>query len=236
MEARHTRNVGIKTMNFQQLPAIVKRQMSTAALPPNYERAKDALAECARLDECKEWINRMAAMASYARQAKDMAMEELSLRIRRRAERRLGELLAEIPSSRSKGEQINPRKIAANNIGVSAPLASQLVRVSTVPKPTFDQKVDQSPVPTLRQLDPGWTASLASKKSGVDREALSAYAEIQSALAPMARLVLEKQASAALMAKQIRWAGLPEEYLEGLKHTAAIVSEWLDEFERRLRK
>ena len=222
-------------MNLQQLPAIVKRQIATADLPPSYEKAKAAIVECARLDECKEWINRTAAMASYARQAKDTAMEDMALRIRRRAERRLGELLAELPTTRASGGLVNERKLAAERIGVSSSLASQLVRVSTVPKPTFEHKVEQSPVPTLRQLDPGWIAALGSKVRG-GQEGISVYAELQNALAPLNRLIFEKELSASDMAKQIRELGLPDEYLQGLKQSALAIGDWLDEFERRLRK
>lgn len=222
-------------MNIARLPAIVKREISSAELPPTYEKAKAALAECARLDECKEWINRMAAMASYAKQAKDTSMEELALRIRRRAERRLGELLAELPTSKPGSGRTGERTRAAQSIGMHQTSAAQLVRISTVPKQTFEEKIEQSPVPSLRQLDPGWSASLAPRIRG-GHEALSVYSELQAALSPLNRLILEKRTSAKVLAKQIRDSELPSEYMDGLKHSALIVSEWLDELERHLRR
>ena len=220
-------------MNLQQLPAVVKRQVATATLPPSYEKAKTALAECARIDECKEWINRMAAMASYAKQAKDTALEDLAIRIRRRAERRLGELLAEIPVPKRGSGTPNERRRASESIGLTQPLASQLVRVAGVPKPIFDAKVEQSPPPSLKELDPGWSISLASRVKG-GAEAISVYSEIQSALMPLTRLVYEKRVDAAVFAGQIRALELPREYLQGLKSSALMVSEWLDKFEEHL--
>ena len=42
-----------------------------ARLPAAYEAVKVALANCVRIDECKEWANRAEALASYAKQADD---------------------------------------------------------------------------------------------------------------------------------------------------------------------
>ena len=36
----------------------------TAPLPKAYESAKTALAECTRIDECREWANKAQALAS----------------------------------------------------------------------------------------------------------------------------------------------------------------------------
>lgn len=40
-------------------------------MPAVYARAKTSLRECAQIDECGDWANKAAALASYARQAKD---------------------------------------------------------------------------------------------------------------------------------------------------------------------
>ena len=57
-----------------------------------YERAILAINELYKTDEVKEWINRAAAYAEYARQAKDDTMERQAKEIRIRAQRRMGEL------------------------------------------------------------------------------------------------------------------------------------------------
>jgi hypothetical protein len=49
--------------------------VETAQLPESYEAAKRAIAKCARLDECSEWADKAAAIASYARQADDVELQ-----------------------------------------------------------------------------------------------------------------------------------------------------------------
>jgi hypothetical protein len=64
-----------------------------AQLPGAYERAREALALCDRIDECHAWADKAAALASYAKQAKDPEMLNMLRRIQARATRRAGELL-----------------------------------------------------------------------------------------------------------------------------------------------
>ena len=71
-----------------------------AALPERYEAAKTALANCTKIDECKDWADKVAALASYAHQSKARELENNCRRIRVRATRHLGELLREIEPSK----------------------------------------------------------------------------------------------------------------------------------------
>jgi hypothetical protein len=71
-----------------------------AALPERYEAAKTALANCTKIDECKDWADKAAALASYAHQSKARELENNCRRIRARATRHLGELLREIEPSK----------------------------------------------------------------------------------------------------------------------------------------
>lgn len=73
-------------------------KIQDAPLPVSYELATKALAECTRLDECKDWANKAEALASYARQSKDDRLRKMAIRIQARAIRRCGELLREIES------------------------------------------------------------------------------------------------------------------------------------------
>lgn len=85
--------------------------VGTARLPAVYESAKLALAECSRIDECKDWANKAEALASYARQADDDTLRKTADRIQARAIRRCGELLKEIKPSnggRPKKEKDDP--------------------------------------------------------------------------------------------------------------------------------
>lgn len=73
---------------------------SRAALPAAYEAARTALAECSRIDECKTWADKAAALASYAKQADDKSLENHATRIRARAISRCGELLQQIEAAK----------------------------------------------------------------------------------------------------------------------------------------
>ena len=61
------------------LPAGIN--LATARLPQTYEAARTALANCARIDECKQWADRAAAIAAYVRTADDMALQDMATRI-----------------------------------------------------------------------------------------------------------------------------------------------------------
>ena len=63
--------------------------VANARLPATYEAAKTALANCARIDECQGWADKMAALASYARQVKDDELRKMADRIKARAIRRI---------------------------------------------------------------------------------------------------------------------------------------------------
>jgi hypothetical protein len=73
--------------------AIGKIAVAKASLPTNYQEAKTALAECVRVDECKSWADKAAALASYAKQADDERLLSYAKRIKVRAIDRMGELI-----------------------------------------------------------------------------------------------------------------------------------------------
>ena len=74
-------------------------------LPPTYIAARIALAKCDRVDECQEWASKATALSSYAKQAKDDALQVLADRIRARAVRRCGELLQQSDSKSRKDKE-----------------------------------------------------------------------------------------------------------------------------------
>ena len=93
-----------------------------ARLPVAYDLARVALAQCQRVDECKDWSDKASAIASYARQADDKTLLNHALRIQARAQRRVGELLEEykLPPTESgalKGSGDAPTTSHANGEG-----------------------------------------------------------------------------------------------------------------------
>jgi hypothetical protein len=120
-----------------------------ARLPAAYEAAREALEACTRLDECQDWADKSAALASYAKQSEDPTLEDHATRIRARAIRRCGELLREIqpqPGKRTDqpGAADGPRSRveAATDAGLSERQTKTALRVAAVPAETFDALVD----------------------------------------------------------------------------------------------
>ena len=134
---------------------------SAARLPQTYEAAKAALAECSANDECKEWADKAAALASYAKQADDDQLEKMAMRIRARAIRRAGDLLKQIepskggrpPEQTRVGDRPSlSRADAAREAGMSPHQQKTAIRVASIPAPDFDRQVESDAPPTLTKL------------------------------------------------------------------------------------
>ena len=138
------------------LPAV-----ATARLPASYEAAQVALAACQKVDECKDWADRAGALASYARQSQDDALMKMAVRIKARAIRRAGELLAQIEAGQG------ARDAKTGGMGDHLPLRSdvrsrrrvftlisrtQAVRIAAVPEDSFEAQVEGPTPPTLTAL------------------------------------------------------------------------------------
>jgi len=138
-----------------QLPSI-----NNARLPVTYEAAQTALANCQQVDECKDWADKAAALASYAKQSQDESLLLMAQRIKARAVRRAGELLAQIEPAKpgpkpelSMGAHTElSRESAARDAGFSKHQQVQAVRIAAVPKREFEAQVESPKPPTLTQL------------------------------------------------------------------------------------
>lgn len=131
----------------------------SAPLPATYEAARSALAQCQAVDECKEWADKAAALASYARQSEDLEMEKMAVRIRARAMRRAGELLKQIEpgqgardGKREDGEGLPLRSDVARQAGMSERQQKTAVRVASIPERQFTEQVESANPPTLTEL------------------------------------------------------------------------------------
>lgn len=131
-----------------------------ARLPSSYEAAKRALAQCDAIDECKEWSDRMAALASYARQAKDEELLHKARRIQARALRRSGELLEQIAPARGPNQNIQAgshpnvftRTDAAREAGFSEHQQKQAMRLANIPEDEFEAAIEGEKPPTVTEL------------------------------------------------------------------------------------
>jgi hypothetical protein len=130
-----------------------------ARLPARYEAARVALVECQRLDECQDWADRAAALASYARQADDDELEKMCQRIRSRAIRRCGELLQAIPVANGANQNIQDgavpkvtRESAATDAGLTERQRKTALRVASVPEDEFEALVEAADPPSASQL------------------------------------------------------------------------------------
>jgi hypothetical protein len=119
-----------------------------ARLPARYIAAKTALAECASVDECKAWKEKMVALASYARQTNDTSLLDYATEIRNRARRRGGELLREVESKRGANQNIRDvtvpkvgRIAVATKAGLSERERKTMLRIAGMSEKEFERKV-----------------------------------------------------------------------------------------------
>lgn len=142
---------------MNMLPTITPSQ---ARLPRTYEAAREALAECQNIDECKDWADKAAALASYAKQAEDETLLKMAARIKARATRRAGELLTQIEAAHGANQNIKAgdhlnvftRTDAAREAGMSPHQQKQAVRIAAIPEHDFERQVESQKPPTLSQL------------------------------------------------------------------------------------
>lgn len=123
-----------------------------------YIAARTALRECSKIDECKSWADKAAALASYAKQSEDDRLMIMARRIKARAIRRCGELLREIEDARGKhwetkrdgGDPSISRKQAAKDAGLSERQRKQAINIARAPN--ADEQIDSDEPPTVEEL------------------------------------------------------------------------------------
>lgn len=153
-----------------QLPSVAR-----ARLPENYVAAKAALACCDRVDECQDWADKAAALASYAKQAEDDALYRTAVRIQARAIARAGELLKQIaPNVGGRPAKNTGRKTrgsappssrsgAARTAGMSRDQKRTALRVASVPAKVRERLIESDDPPTVTAL-----AKMGTKPRPID--------------------------------------------------------------------
>jgi len=122
--------------------------MSNAMLI-RYDAACRAVAECKAVDEIKDWRDKASALQAYARQAKNKQLEVDAAEIRIRAERRLGQMLAESP--KNLGGWANNLAVGSDDskipalkeLGISRDLSSRAQAIASIPDADFEETLAQ---------------------------------------------------------------------------------------------
>jgi hypothetical protein len=120
------------------LTATQRNQLPKMTELVKYEAARQALAEARSVDEAKDIRDKAEAMRAYARMANDVQLELDASELRIRAERRLGEMLAEhkVATGFAKGGQPYQRSTGADDEPVGrAPTLAEIGIDKFLPRP-----------------------------------------------------------------------------------------------------
>lgn len=128
--------------------------VAESGLPRSYDAARIALEKCVEVDECADWADKALALAVYGRQAKDESLYKMAVRIRARAIRRAGELLAQVEQGRGPEGRYRPSGQAAiaEKAGLSIRQRQTALRVASVPAPSFERQVESDRPPSITRL------------------------------------------------------------------------------------
>lgn len=110
-----------------------------------YDAARHALQVASSVDEVKDIRDKAQAMAAYARQAKDTQLVEWATEIKVRAERRAGEMLAEMPKHNGGNPNLSHDTTGSpptlESLGVTRDQSSRWQKLAAVPEEQFEQAV-----------------------------------------------------------------------------------------------
>jgi N6-adenosine-specific RNA methylase IME4 len=142
-------------------PLVPSDVVILSPLALRYEDARRALAEAASVDEIKQVRDMATAAQEYARQAKDRQLIDYATEIRERAERRAGEVLAEMKESGNragqgdrdgKGRTAQPLPKLAD-LGVTKTQSSRWQKKAAMPADKFEEYVIAAKNRAVASLD-----------------------------------------------------------------------------------
>ncbi|MBS0366715.1 MAG: hypothetical protein JSR67_12920 [Proteobacteria bacterium] len=198
-------------------------------LPATYEAAQKALSECSRVDEVKDWADKAAALASYAKQAKDHSLLTLAQRIQARAVRRCGELLEQVPKANGANQNIRDgavpkvtRESAATDAGLSERQRKTALRVANVPSEDFERQIESANPPTVTELAQRGTESRPAAPE------LAQVVPADSRRVAEATTLLRELAAFCGTQNPLRIAASPAVDADLLRGYVATVDRWLD--------
>src|SRR5262249_22811697 len=117
-----------------------------------YDAARRALAEAVNVDEVREIRDKAVALAKYAQMARDVSLEANALEIRVRAERRVGQMMAEQrdgPGLNQGGRRprsetrVSPTQVSPSlaQAGIDHNLAARARVLAAIPERAFETRV-----------------------------------------------------------------------------------------------
>jgi hypothetical protein len=114
-----------------------------------YDAMVRAIAKAEKVDEVKDIRDKAQALEAYARQARDNEALNRAVRIRIRAERRAGQLLAQMKGRDERAKQGGDRKsnltdsslIVLDDLGISYYQASRWQKLAQIPEKVFEERL-----------------------------------------------------------------------------------------------
>jgi hypothetical protein len=168
-------------------------------LPVVYQKAKIALEECTRIDECQEWADKAEILASYGKQASDDSLRKMADRIQARAIRRCGELLKEIEARSGARTDLGPaqtRGSVAAKAGLSDKQKKTALRVANVPSDSFEQQVESENPPTVTELaNQGTKPRVVDYLKGKDPKDFAIATQASGTISDFAKFCLQSGSS-----------------------------------------
>ncbi|HXW57740.1 MAG TPA: hypothetical protein VEJ67_18450 [Candidatus Cybelea sp.] len=119
----------------------------------HYDKMCQEIQACSRVDEAKVIRAKAIALAAYAKQAQNHDNEKMCCKIRIRAERRTGQLLAEAAKNGTRQKRGRPAKnIARRDIlpdhGITLDQSSDWQKLASIPEEKFEEELARPGIPT----------------------------------------------------------------------------------------
>lgn len=226
----------------KNLPELIAGHSTSERMPLNYVAAKNAIARCAKIDECKQWEDQAVALTAYAKQIKDKDLERAVRRIKLRAKVRMGELLTELearhggwqlPNGKMTNKRgLSPRYKAGLEAGIGRKGINEAVSMARVPVAVREQRIEASPPISPRALvDLGRARRFTTGRSSSDvyRE-LTANTGWGANLGQFCRWISGK--SAPFLAAQLT----AKDEIVKVRRDIVEAQEWLDTLDQHLKE
>lgn len=221
-------------MTFKDLPKeVVKLLDREVILPKTYENAKLALSQCNNIDECKDWKDKAAALASYAKQASDDTLHKYAMRITNRATRRCGELLKQFDARGGdqyhKDETVVDHSFVlsqnevAKDAGLSQYQQAIAIRIANIPEDKFNELVESDNVPTMTKLADMGKKQIINKFKETPKPGFLDALYMSGAIEDLAKMMKEHDALYII-------GGAEERHIKAIKENIKTIENWFDNF------